>query len=57
MTERGGQPGQPLFPARTGSRLSRVAAEHRIAKHTATLRSLGISNWIVPARVSRSGAR
>ena len=28
--------GQPLFPARTGSRLSRDAVEHRLAKHTAT---------------------
>jgi integrase/recombinase XerD len=36
MAERGGQPSQPLFPARTGSRLSRDAVEHRIAKHTAT---------------------
>ena len=36
LTERGGQPGQPLFPARTGGRLSRDAVERRIAKHTAT---------------------
>jgi integrase/recombinase XerD len=35
MTERGGQPGQPLFPNRTGGRLSRDAVEHRLAKHTA----------------------
>ena len=35
LAERGGQPGQPLFPARTGSRLSRDAIEHRLAKHTA----------------------
>jgi site-specific recombinase XerD len=35
MAERGGQPGQPLFPARTGSRLSRDAIERRLAKHTA----------------------
>jgi integrase/recombinase XerD len=35
ITERGGQPGQPLFPARTGGRLSRDAIEHRLAKHTA----------------------
>jgi integrase/recombinase XerD len=33
--ERGGQPGQPLFPTRTGGRLSRDAVEHRLAKHTA----------------------
>ncbi len=36
MAERGGHPGQPLFPARTGQRLSRDAIEHRPAKHPAT---------------------
>ena len=36
LTERGGQPGQALFPARTGGRLSRDAVERRIAKHTTT---------------------
>jgi site-specific recombinase XerD len=35
MTERAGQPGQPLFPSRTGGRLSRDAVERRLAKHTA----------------------
>src|SRR6266480_1769815 len=35
LAERRGQPGQPLFPHRTGGRLSRDAVEHRIAKHTA----------------------
>jgi integrase/recombinase XerD len=35
MTERGGQPAQPLFPARAGGRLSRDAVERRIARHTA----------------------
>ena len=35
MAERGGQPGQPLFPTRTGSRLSRDAVERRIARHAA----------------------
>jgi site-specific recombinase XerD len=35
LAERGGQPGQPLFPTRTGGALSRDAVEHRIAKHTA----------------------
>jgi integrase/recombinase XerD len=34
LAERGGQPGQALFPARTGGRLSRDAVERRIAKHT-----------------------
>ena len=36
LAERGGQPGQPLFPTRTGGRLSRDAVEHRLAKHTTT---------------------
>jgi integrase/recombinase XerD len=36
MAERGGQPGQPLFPARTGGRLSRDAIERRLTRHTAT---------------------
>jgi integrase/recombinase XerD len=34
MTERAGQPGQPLFPSQTGGRLSRDAVERRLAKHT-----------------------
>jgi site-specific recombinase XerD len=36
LAERRGQPSQPLFPNRTGGRLSRDAVEHRIAKHTTT---------------------
>jgi integrase/recombinase XerD len=36
LAERGGQPEQPLFPGRTGGRLSRDAIEHRLAKHTTT---------------------
>jgi integrase/recombinase XerD len=36
LAERGGQPDQPLFPTRTGRRLSRDAVERRIAKHTTT---------------------
>ena len=35
LAQRRGQPGQPLFPNRTGGRLSRDAVEHRLAKHTA----------------------
>jgi len=35
ITERGGQPGQPLFPNRTDGQLSRDAVEHRLARHTA----------------------
>jgi integrase len=33
LAERGGQPGQPLFPSRTGGRLSRDAVERRLARH------------------------
>jgi integrase/recombinase XerD len=37
--EHDGQPESPLFPGRTGGRLSRDAVEHRIAKHTVTAAS------------------
>ena len=33
LAERGGQPGDPLFPTRTGTRLSHDAIEHRLAGH------------------------
>ncbi len=36
LTERGGQDGDPLFPTRTGRRLSRDAIEHRVATHATT---------------------
>ena len=36
LAERRGQPAQPLFPNRTGGRLSRDAIEHRLAMHTTT---------------------
>jgi integrase/recombinase XerD len=36
IAERGGQPTDPLFPGRTGNRLSRDTLERRIAKHVAT---------------------
>ena len=36
LTERAGQDTEPLFPPRTGRRLSRDAIEHRLAKHVAT---------------------
>jgi site-specific recombinase XerD len=39
LAERGGQSAQPLFPSRTGGRLSRDAIEHRLAKHTATAKA------------------
>jgi site-specific recombinase XerD len=35
LTERGGQPGQPLFPSRSGGPLSRDAVEKRLAQHVA----------------------
>jgi integrase/recombinase XerD len=35
LTERGGHPGQPLFPSRTGGRISRDAVEKRLALHAA----------------------
>jgi site-specific recombinase XerD len=36
LTERAGLPGDPLFPASTGNRLSRDALEKRLARHSAT---------------------
>ena len=36
LAERPGEPGQPLFPNRTGGRLSRDAVEKRLARHVAT---------------------
>jgi site-specific recombinase XerD len=36
LTERAGAPGDPLFPARTGRRLSRDAVALRVATHTKT---------------------
>ena len=36
LTERAGQPADPLFPTSTGRALSRDAIEHRLAKHSAT---------------------
>ena len=35
LTERGGGPGDPLFPTRAGRRLSRDAVERLVAKHAA----------------------
>jgi integrase/recombinase XerD len=35
LTERGGQPGQPLFPNRSGGPLSRDAVEKRLVQHVA----------------------
>ena len=36
MTERAGQPGQPLFPTRTGRRLSADAVQRLVRQHAAT---------------------
>jgi site-specific recombinase XerD len=36
LQERGGLPGDPLFPSRRGGPLSRDAVEHLVAKHAAT---------------------
>src|SRR6266568_4871299 len=36
LTEHPGVPDDPLFPTRTGARLSRDAVEHRLAEYTAT---------------------
>lgn len=36
LAEQAGQPSDPLFPSRTGHRLSRDAIEHRLTKHAAT---------------------
>jgi site-specific recombinase XerD len=35
LAERGGQPGDPLFPARHGGALSRDAVERRLARYAA----------------------
>jgi integrase/recombinase XerD len=39
LAERGGDPRDSLFPTNTGTRLSRDAVEHRLARHLATARS------------------
>ena len=58
LAERGGQPGQPLFPTRTGGRLSRDAIEHRLAKHTtaAAARSPSLRAKTVTAHTLRHTA-
>lgn len=42
LAERGGEQHEPLFPTRTGNRLSRDAIEHRLARH------LSIADVAVP---------
>jgi integrase/recombinase XerD len=36
LTERGGEPDDPLFPTRPGQQLSRDSVEHLVAKHAST---------------------
>jgi integrase/recombinase XerD len=43
LSERSGAPNEPLFPTRTGTRLSRDAVEHRLAIHRQTAASDGQS--------------
>ena len=40
LRERRGAPEDPLFPTRTGTRLSRDAVEHRLARHLSTARTV-----------------
>jgi site-specific recombinase XerD len=58
ITERGGLPADPLFPTRTGTRLSRDALERRIAKHAAgaAMRCPTISEKTVSPHVLRHTA-
>jgi site-specific recombinase XerD len=58
LAERAGQPGQPLFPNRTGGRLSRDAVEHRLARHTTTAaaRCPSLSTKVVTAHTLRHTA-
>jgi integrase/recombinase XerD len=44
LAEQTGQPGNPLLPTRTGTRLSRDTVEHRMTKHVATA-SVSCSPW------------
>lgn len=39
LAEHGGEPGDPLFPTRTGTRLSHDAIEHRLATHVGSART------------------
>jgi site-specific recombinase XerD len=55
LAERGGQPRDPLFPTRTGRRLSRDAVERRVATHvtTATKQCASLQNKRVHPHVLR----
>jgi integrase len=58
LAERAGDPTDPLFPTRTGLRLSRDAIEHRIALHTAaaTVMCPSLGEKTVTAHVLRHTA-
>jgi integrase/recombinase XerD len=58
LAERDGQPAQPLFPTRTGGRLSHDAIEHRIAKHvtTATAHCPSLNGKVITAHTLRHTA-
>lgn len=43
LAERGGDTDDPLFPTRTGNRLSRDAIEHRLARHVSTASGAALS--------------
>jgi site-specific recombinase XerD len=58
LTERDGEPADPLFPSRHGRRLSRDAIEHRLAHYTrvAALRRESLRNKKITAHVLRHTA-
>ena len=58
LRERAGQPADPLFPTRTGTKLSRDALEHRLAKHAAaaTQQCPSLHNKRITAHVLRHTA-
>jgi site-specific recombinase XerD len=47
LHERGGAPNEPLFPARTGTRLSRDAVERLVAKHATAARLKAITPHVL----------
>jgi site-specific recombinase XerD len=55
LAERGGRPDDPLFPTRTGRRLSRDAVERRVATHavTATQRCTSLNDKQIHPHVLR----
>jgi integrase/recombinase XerD len=58
LTERAGQPGDPVFCTRQGARLSRDALERRLAKHTitATTRTATLADKTITMHVLRHTA-